>query len=733
MISVTDLINYDITDTDLAKQVAKHLTIGVKQTTATLELLRDGATVPFISRYRKEMTGGLDEVQIHDVQVTARHIKDLTDRKKTVLKAIATQQKLTATLQAAIITAATLQDVEDLYLPYKQKKRTKAMIARENGLQPLADFVLTHLSEEIPTEAYINDALADGAAVLAGLHEIIAEQIGEKAIYRQWLRERMQRDGFLTVTVKRDGEEKDEQGVYAQYYDYSESLKSLQTNTFRILAVNRGEKDGVLSVKIDFSEERMRHFIQIKERNGQGDSGEGYQVLLSAIDDAYKRFIQPAVARELRQELTVLAQEQAIKVFGDNLYHLLMQAPLKNKIVMGFDPGFRTGSKLAIIDANGRFLKKEVIYPHKPASEKQRQEAAKRFQSLIHEFDVALVAIGNGTASRESQEFVANNLPSGVQYSIVNEAGASVYSASEEARSEFPQLHVEERSAISIGRRIQDPLAELIKIDPKSVGVGQYQHDLNTKMLDEQVGQVVEKAVNQVGVNLNTASVPLLTHIAGLNTTLAQNIVDYRDNNGVFTSRIDLKKVPRLGPKAYEQAAGFLRILDGKNILDNTDIHPESYAAAKKLLDLADITAQQLATAPANERLTRYDNQMTANQLGIGIETLHDIVGSLKKPGRDGRSEMVGALLKSDVLHIEDLQPGMKLQGTVRNVVDFGAFVDLGVKHDGLVHISRLVKRRVKHPSEIVSVGDIVNVWVVEVDQKRQRIGLTMIAPEEKV
>lgn len=346
---------------------------------------------------------------------------------------------------------------------------------------------------------------------------------------------------------------------------------------------------------------------------------------------------------------------------------------------------------------------------------------------------MALVAIGNGTASRESQEFVANNLPSGVQYSIVNEAGASVYSASEEARSEFPQLHVEERSAISIGRRIQDPLAELIKIDPKSVGVGQYQHDLNTKMLDEQVGQVVEKAVNQVGVNLNTASAPLLIHIAGLNPTLAQNIVDYRDNNGVFTSRIALKKVPRLGPKAYEQAAGFLRILDGKNILDNTDIHPESYTAAKKLLDLADITAQQLATAPANERLTRYDNQMTANQLGIGIETLHDIVGSLKKPGRDGRSEMVGALLKSDVLHIEDLQPGMKLQGTVRNVVDFGVFVDLGVKHDGLVHISRLVKRRVKHPSEIVSVGDIVNVWVVEVDQKRQRIGLTMIAPEEKV
>lgn len=361
MISVTDLINYDITDTDLAKQVANHLTIGVKQTTATLELLRDGATVPFISRYRKEMTGGLDEVQIHDVQVTARHIKDLTDRKKTVLKAIATQQKLTATLQAAIITAATLQDVEDLYLPYKQKKRTKAMIARENGLQPLADFVLTHLSEEIPTEAYMNDALADTDAVLAGLHEIIAEQIGEKAIYRQWLRERMQRDGFLTVTVKRDGEEKDAQGVYAQYYDYRESLKSLQTNTFRILAVNRGEKDGVLSVKIDFSEERMRHFIQIKERNGQGDSGEGYQVLLSAIDDAYKRFIQPAVARELRQELTVLAQGQAIKVFGDNLYHLLMQAPLKNKIVMGFDPGFRTGSKLAIIDANGRFLKKKLF------------------------------------------------------------------------------------------------------------------------------------------------------------------------------------------------------------------------------------------------------------------------------------------------------------------------------------------------------------------------------------
>lgn len=728
---MTELVLTALSQTDLAARVAADLGLHQKQTQATLTLLNDGATVPFIARYRKEMTSDLDEVQIRAIQTTAKKVQDLTDRKHAVLKAIADQQKLTSELQTAINAALTLQAVEDLYLPFKQKRRTKAMIARENGLQPLADQVLAHLDQQIPYRDFVTDALPTTADVQAGLHEILAEEIGENAIFRQWLRTRMQQDGILTVTLKRGGQAKDPQEVYGQYYAYSEPIKTLNANQFRILAVNRGEKDGVLSVKIDFAEARMMHFIQTTLQQGQTANEDSLVVLRAAIADAYKRFIQPAVEREIRQTLTQGAQAQAIQVFGENLYHLLMQAPLTGQVVMGFDPGFRTGAKLAIIDAHGKFLKKQVIYPHKPANAQQRAAAAEIFKALVAEYDVQLVAIGNGTASRESEEFVAANLPKNVKYTIVNEAGASVYSASDAARQEFPDLQVEERSAISIGRRIQDPLAELIKIDPKSVGVGQYQHDLNTKALDEQVDAVVETAVNQVGVNLNTASVALLTHIAGLNQTLAQNIVAFRETNGEFTAREQLKKVPRLGPKAYEQAAGFLRIVSGGNVLDNTDIHPESYTAAKSLLTLADISPTELTTPAANQRLQALDHIATAEKLGIGEQTLHDIVMSLQKPGRDGRSHMVGALLKSDVLHIEDLKPGMKLQGTVRNVVDFGAFVDLGVKHDGLVHISRLAKRRVKTPSEIVAVGDIVDVWVVTIDAKRQRIGLTMVQPEE--
>ncbi len=728
---MTELVLTALSQTDLAARVAADLGLHQKQTQATLTLLNDGATVPFIARYRKEMTSDLDEVQIRAIQTTAKKVQDLTDRKHSVLKAIADQQKLTSELQTAINAALTLQAVEDLYLPFKQKRRTKAMIARENGLQPLADQVLAHLDQQIPYRDFVTDALPTTADVKAGLHEILAEEIGENATFRQWLRTRMQQDGILTVTLKRGGQAKDPQEVYGQYYAYSEPIKILNANQFRILAVNRGEKDGVLSVKIDFAEARMMHFIQTTLQQGQTATEDSVVVLRAAIADAYKRFIQPAVEREIRQTLTQGAQAQAIQVFGENLYHLLMQAPLTGQIVMGFDPGFRTGAKLAIIDAHGKFLKKQVIYPHKPANAQQRAAAAEIFKALVAEYDVQLVAIGNGTASRESEEFVAANLPKNVKYTIVNEAGASVYSASDAARQEFPDLQVEERSAISIGRRIQDPLAELIKIDPKSVGVGQYQHDLNTKALDEQVDAVVETAVNQVGVNLNTASVALLTHIAGLNQTLAQNIVAFRETNGEFTAREQLKKVPRLGPKAYEQAAGFLRIASGGNVLDNTDIHPESYTAAKSLLTLADISPTELTTLAANQRLQALDHLATAEKLGIGEQTLHDIVMSLQKPGRDGRSHMVGALLKSDVLHIEDLKPGMKLQGTVRNVVDFGAFVDLGVKHDGLVHISRLAKRRVKTPSEIVAVGDIVDVWVVTIDAKRQRIGLTMVQPEE--
>lgn len=730
---MTELIQHEPTQDVIAQSVAAKVTnITKKQINATLTLLNEGSTVPFIARYRKDMTGELDEVQIRDIQSIAKRSKELVERKNTVLKAIFEQRKLTDALQKSIQDVQTLQGLEDIYLPYKQKRRTRAMVARENGLQPLAEWLMTHINSNIDDDFrnYVNEALPTMVDVRAGVHEILAEQIGENANYRQWLRLRMAGDGLLVSSLKRGMAGKDEQKVYEQYYDFTETIKSLHNNKFRILAVNRGEKEGILSVKIDFSEARMMHFIQTKELNGQNPTGQGYEILQHAIEDAYKRFIRPAVEREIRQELTTQAQEQAIKVFGDNLYHLLMQAPLKNKIVMGFDPGFRTGSKLAIIDSNGKFLAKHVIYPHKPANVQKRSEAINTFKQLVSDYKVELVAIGNGTASRESEEFVAENLPAGVKYTIVNEAGASVYSASEQAREEFPDLHVEERSAISIGRRIQDPLAELIKIDPKSVGVGQYQHDLNAKTLDEQVDNVVETAVNQIGVNLNTASPALLAHIAGLNKNLAQNIVNYRNDFGEFTSRTQIKKVPRLGPKAYEQAAGFLRIVDGKNILDNTDIHPESYTAAKKLLSLANINPANLATDEANTVLNRLDNEHTAEQLDVGIQTLHDMIMSLQKPGRDGRSEMVGALLKSDVMHIEDLKAGMKLQGTVRNVVDFGAFVDLGVKHDGLVHISRISTRRIKHPSEIVSVGDIVEVWIVDVDEKRNRIGLTMLAPQ---
>lgn len=727
------MTRYELTEKELVRQINNALlNIKPRQISATLTLLNDAATVPFIARYRKEMTGNLDEVQLRQIQVTSKKIQELSERKNTVLRAIDEQDKLTPVLSKSIIDAENIREVDDIYLPYKQKRRTKAMIARENGLQPLADWLLNHLGTSVNERlhAYFNETIKRDADATAGIHEILAEQFGEDQSYRQWLRTRMMRDGHVLSTLKRGGEAKDDTKIYEQYYDFDESIQSLKENKFRILAIDRGEKVGVLSVKIDFPAARLLHFMKIKIIGHQQIEKENGELINFAIEDAYKRFIQPAIEREIRQELTQIAQQQAIQVFGNNLYHLLMQAPLKNKIVMGFDPGFRTGSKLAIIDGNGNFLVKQVIFPHLPASKHERDQAATTFKKLLKDFNVELVAIGNGTASRESEEFVAENLIKGVRYTIVNEAGASVYSASEAARAEFPDLHVEERSAISIARRVQDPLAELIKIDPKSVGVGQYQHDLNAKALDEQVDAVVETAVNQVGVNLNTASAKLLTHIAGLNQKLAENIVAYRQNRRPFTLRTQLKDVPRLGPKAYEQAAGFLRIVDGKNILDNTDIHPESYHIATQIIDMGQLSVHELSSSTADKTLSLLDNSDTAAKLGVGVQTLHDIIISLQKPGRDGRSEMVSALLKSDVLHIADLKSGMKLQGTVRNVVDFGAFVDLGVKQDGLVHISHLSKRRIKHPAEVVSVGDIVDVWVLSVDEKRQRIALTMLAPK---
>lgn len=709
---------------EINAQVAQQLNLKMTQVNNVLNMLAEGNTVPFIARYRKERTQNLDEVAIRDIESAAKVLQDLIARKATVIKAITDQGALTDKLAHAIQSATTMQIVEDLYLPYKQKRRTKAMIAREQGLEPFANWLLTLPNADVKNKAqtFISKELPDMSAVLAGANEIIAERVSESAHHREWIRDLTWKRARINGKVKNGGEELDEKGVYQQYYDFNVPLKAL--SGYQILALNRGEREKVLKVELELDTNEVLNRLRFKEIGTiKNTAGEIVDV---AIQDAYKRFIGPAIEREIRADLTTTASEQAIDVFGENLYHLLMQTPIKGQVVMGFDPGFRTGCKLAIIDANGKYLSKAVIYPHKPANAKERANAAEQLKQLITQYQVKLIAIGNGTASRESEEFVAANITNDVHYVIVNEAGASVYSASDAARTEFPDFHVEERSAVSIGRRLQDPLAELIKIDPKAIGVGQYQHDLPAKELDVTVGNVIETAVNQIGVNLNTASAPLLTHISGLNKTIAQNIITYRDENGEFKLRSQLKKVPRLGPKAYEQAAGFLRIINGQNIFDNTDIHPESYPLAKAILASADLNLADINT-PAMQKLTTINIAQLAIDLDAGAATVTDIIASLLKPGRDVRDDLPGLVLRSDVLHIEDLKPGMQLEGTVRNVTDFGAFVDLGVKHDGLVHISRMSTKRIKHPSSVVAVGDVVKVWVVDIDIPRDRIGLSLL------
>ena len=716
---------------DIVGEVAKELALPLNKVTATADLLADGNTVPFIARYRKDVTGNLDEVQIRDIQAATKRLEDLQARKATVEKAITEQKAMTPNLMKALVAADTMQAVEDLYLPYKQKRRTKATIAKEAGLMPMAQFVQKFPTEGLHAEAAsfvdADKDLPDVAAVMAGVHEIFAEVIGENAGLRDWVRKYTRDHGRLVSKQKRGAGDKDEQGIFQLYYDFSMPMNKVANH--QILAINRGENEGVLSGSIDVDVAAIERYLKFRLVGSK--TGESADVLTAAANDAYKRFIGPAIERELRKELFDRAAGDAIKVFGTNLYHLLMAAPLRGRVVLGYDPGVRTGSKLAVVDENGKFLEKAHIYPLR-GMQYDPKGAKQTIINLVKKYGVSLVAIGNGTASRESQSFVADIIKSDLpdlQYVVVNESGASVYSASDMARAEFPDLQVEQRSAISIARRVQDPMAELIKIDPQAVGVGQYQHDLPTKELETELDAVLETAVNQVGVNLNTASPQLLTHIAGLTKTTAANIVAYRDENGQFTSRAQLKKVPKLGPKAFEQAAGFLRLPDGKNALDNTDIHPESYKIAEALLAEAGVTALGEA---AQEPLARLNNQATADRFGIGLATLQDIIASLGNPGRDLRDDAPGAVLRSDVLSLKDLKPGMQLQGTVRNVVDFGAFVDLGVHEDGLVHISRMAKRRVTNPHEIVAVGDIITVWVVDVDVKRERIGLTMIEPTEK-
>ncbi|NRQ28125.1 RNA-binding transcriptional accessory protein [Enterococcus faecium] len=701
-----------------------------KQLTTVLNLLNEGNTVPFIARYRKEMTGSLDEVQIREIEERYAYLENLEKRKTEVIRLIDEQGKLTPELEAEITQAVKMQQVEDLYRPYKQKRRTKATIAKEKGLEPLAKWLMQLTDGEVQSEAekYIDKEkeVSSAEEALHGAHEIIAEQVSDNAKFRTWIRSYTYNKGMYVSNVK--DEQADEKGVYEMYYDFAEPVHKMVSH--RILATNRGEKEDILKVFLQVDEAAILAYLDRQIVKNPASPSSSF--VREAYQDSYKRFIQPAIERELRNELTEKADEQAIAIFGENLRNLLLQPPLKGKVVLGFDPAYRTGCKLAVVDATGKVLAIEVIYPHKPAAQAKREAAGPAFIQLINKYQVDMVAIGNGTASRESELFVAEQLKSAdhkTYYAIVNEAGASVYSASEIARKEFPHLQVEERSAVSIARRLQDPLAELVKIDPKAVGVGQYQHDVSQKRLAEQLDFVVETAVNQVGVDVNTASPQLLQHISGLNKTTAQNIVIYREENGEFTARTQLKKVPRLGPKAYEQAIGFLRVPGGKNILDNTGIHPESYSIAKEILTSVQLSEKELGTEEAVEKLTRLSVEKLAESLSVGEETLTDILAGLTQPGRDMRDEMPAPLLRTDVLSMEDLKPGMELTGTVRNVIDFGAFVDIGVKQDGLVHISKLSKKFVKHPTDVVSVGDIVTVWIEQVDTKKGRISLTMLSP----
>ena len=701
-----------------------------KQVSAALQLMDEGNTIPFIARYRKEMTGTLDEVQLQEIRDQYHHVTSLRERQETVVNKIKEQGKLIPALEKQIRAATDLQTVEDLYLPYKQKRQTKAQKAKAAGLAPLANWLLTYPDGDLTTKAaeFVNDDVESPEAALAGAHEILAEAISEMVTVRAWLRNFTHNHGQLVTSLKKDGEEKDELKTYKQYYDFTGAVKDL--NSYQVLAINRGEKEDVLSVKLAVDEKAVLNYLKFRLIRTKKEN-QATNFIEEAAADAYKRFLGPAIERELRRQLTDDADQQAIKVFGENLYHLLMQAPIKGKVVLGFDPAYRTGCKLAVLDENGKFLTKAVIYPHKPAPEKQRAAAEGEFIDLLEKYHVEMIAIGNGTASRESEQFVAaalKKIDRPVYYVIVNEAGASVYSASQEARDEFPDLHVEQRSAISIGRRLQDPLAELVKIDPQSIGVGQYQHDLPKKELSGELDAIVERAVNRVGVNLNTASYQLLSQISGLNKTIAKNIVKYRDDNGRYTNRQQLKDVPRLGPKAFQQSVGFLRIVNGENPLDNTDVHPESYPIAAAMMEKADVAVADLGTPAATKRIRQLDPaEFTTAKAGTA--TVNDIVASLQKPGRDLRDSMPAPLLRHDVMTIEDLKPGMQLQGTVRNVVDFGAFVDIGVKHDGLVHISKMTKKFTRDPRSVVSVGDIVDVWIDSVDLKRQRIQLTMLKP----
>ncbi|WP_144610496.1 Tex family protein [Bacillus altitudinis] len=713
----------------LLKQIATELELSTKQIGSVIQLLEDGNTVPFIARYRKEQTGSLDEVQIQTISERYTYIQNVTNRKEEVIRLIAEQDKLTDELKQKIEQAHKLQEVEDLYRPFKQKRKTKANVAKAKGLEPLAEYLLQLPNDEIKKKAsaFINEEkeVTTAEEALEGAQHIIAEQLADDPDMRKWIRSETYQKGSLVTSGK--DVENDEKNVYEMYYDYQEPIKKIVPH--RVLAVNRGEKEGILKAAIEPPAENIRFYLDKQVLKGKQTTARPY--IEAAIDDAYKRLIQPSIEREIRKELTEKAEEQAIHIFAENLRKLLLQPPMKGKRVLGVDPAFRTGCKLAVVDDTGKVHHIGVIYPHPPVQKKA--EAKQKVKEIVQSSNIEVIAIGNGTASRETEQFIADliqELDQPVSYLIVNEAGASVYSASALAREEFPDLQVEERSAISIARRLQDPLAELVKIDPKSVGVGQYQHDVSQKQLNSSLTFVVETVVNQVGVNVNTASQALLQYVSGLSKAVAGNIVKRREEIGRFTSRKELKDIPRLGAKTYEQCIGFLRITDGQDPLDRTGIHPESYKETKQFLRMINMTPDDLGTEQLKEKIAEVKLDEAAEQLEIGSITLQDIIDQLTRPERDPRDEVPKPLLKTDVLKLEDLKQGMELQGTVRNVVDFGAFVDIGVKQDGLVHISKLSNRFVKHPLDVVSVGDIVTVWVDSVDQAKGRVALSMLKPE---
>ena len=715
----------------ITKNLANKLKINEKYITNVLNLLEEGNTIAFIARYRKELTNSLDEVAIKLIQDEYNYLKSLEERKEEVIRLISEKGLLTDDLKADILKQDKLQRVEDLYRPFKEKKRTKATIAKEKGLENLANYImklpksLNELNNEASKYVNIEKEVNDEQEAIKFALDIIAENISDNAKYREYVLENTKKFGQITTSLKKGGEEKDENSTYKNYYDYGERISKIASH--RILALNRAEKEGIIRVSVDNDKDRLcQYILRGITRNKETEIS---NLLLECIEDSMKRLIYPSIEREIRSDLTKKAEEDSVVIFSENLKQLLMQSPLKNKKVLGIDPAFRTGCKMAVVDEYGNFIDKMVIYPHKPASIEKQEKSKKDLIKFIIKHKINLIAIGNGTASRETEKFVVENLKEAglkIDYIIVNEAGASVYSASEVAREEFPDFNVEERSAVSIARRIQDPLSELVKIDPKSIGVGQYQHDITPKYLEKELTFVVETAVNKVGVNINTASVSLLSYVSGVNKQIAKNIVAYRQENGKIETIKEISKVPRLGKKTYEQCVGFFRIPDSKNIFDATGIHPESYKAAENLLKELSLTTKEVGTEEFSSKIEVIDKKNIAEKIGVGIETLEDIIKDLKQPLRDERENFAKPLLKSDILTLDDLAIGMKLSGTVRNITQFGAFVDIGLKQDAMIHISKISKNYIKNPLDVLSVGQIVDVYVIDVDKDRSRVGLAM-------